>query len=300
MKIFLPLPSDFSLRSTVLSHGWFQTEPFAWEEATETLRRVDRLRPGGRAHVVTLREHEGQLAVEISGARNIPPSFVTRIRRMLQLDQDRSAFFRAIRDVPHLRWVRRGKYGRVLRGGSLFEDVTKAICGTNIQWNQAVAMANRISTLGPVAPGTPLHAFPSPHEVRAAGEKWLRERARAGYRAGYIVALAESMDSGGCGLESLEEEAPSMTGETLRKRILRIRGIGPATARYLGAFLGKFDAVMVDSSVIAYARRTYFSRKRTVRAKEIERHYAAYGEWCGLVTWLEVWGDYCARNGIRL
>jgi 3-methyladenine DNA glycosylase/8-oxoguanine DNA glycosylase len=260
---------------------------------------VDRLKPDGRAHRVRITQSGRSLQVEVFGARSIPEAYLARVRRMLQLEQRLTGFHRAIRADAHLDWIRRKKYGRILRTGDLFEDVVKAICGTNTQWSQAVAMANRISTLGPRAARSGRHAFPSPKEVARAGARWLREHARTGYRADYIVDLARQVDSGRLDCEAIEREAPSLSGDALRKRLLDIKGIGPATVRYLAAFFGKFDAVSVDSAVLSYATTAHFHGVRP-SPRHVENHFARYGEYRGLVCWFEVWHHYCAQHGLRI
>lgn len=297
MKLTLRAPSDFSLSSTVLSHGYVQTAPFLWDG--EVLERVDRMKAGGRAHVVRIRQAGRAIQVDVVGARTVPERYRARLRRMLQLDLSLTEFHRAIARERHLSWVKKGKFGRVLRTGDLFEDVVKAICGTNVQWSQAVQMANRICELGPAPPGSKRRAFPSPEEVLSAGGRWLRTHARTGYRADYIVALAREISECKLDCEAFEREAPSMTGEELRKRLLRIRGIGPSTVRYLSGFFGKFDAVSVDSAVINYATRAHFAGERP-SPKLVEQHFDRYGDHRGLVCWFEVWGDWCRRNGVAI
>jgi 3-methyladenine DNA glycosylase/8-oxoguanine DNA glycosylase len=297
LKVSLELPADFRLYSTVFSHGYVQIAPFAWID--EGLERVDRMKPDGRAHRVRMEQKGRTLELEVYGARSIPERYVLRVRRMLQLDRSLSGFHRAIREDAHLDWIRKKKYGRILRTGDLFEDVVKAICGTNTQWSQAVAMANRIASLGPRATKIGQHAFPSPKEVARAGARWLRAHARTGYRADYIVALARAVDSGTLDVEAIERDAPAMSGDELRKRLLDIKGIGPATVRYLAGFFGKFDAVSVDSAVISYATIAHFNGVRP-SPRHVETHFARYGDYRGLVCWFEVWQHYCVQHGLRM
>ncbi len=291
MKFQLPLPSDFSLPATVISHGFYQTLPFAWDG--QKLSRIDRLKPEGRPHRLTITAEKDHLAVDIAGARNMPETYRVRLSRMLGLAKDLAPFFGVVQREPRLRWIAEQKAGRILRGGDLFEDVLKALAGTNTTWPQAVKVINRIATLGPKVGED--HAFPSAEEVIQAGASWLREEARAGYRADAMVAWAESWRSGEFDGETLENTAHQMSGDQVRKKFQSIRGIGPATASYLAAFLGKHDHVMVDSGVTAYAERRW-GKKLT--PKEITTHYAAYGEWRGLVSWFEMVGDWAERTKI--
>ena len=295
MKATLPLPPRFSLRATVRSHGYYDTRPFTWHDEDEVLERIDRLRPNGRAHRVRIRQQDEQtLQIDAIGARNIPQAYLRRVERMLQLYLDLGPFYRALRTRKDLAWVAKERRGRVLSCGDLFEDLVKAICCTNNQWRRAKVMANRICTLGPALPKAAHTAFPSPAEVAAAGEAWLVEEARVGYRARAIHELATRAETGELDLEAWAEAAPTTPGPELRARFCSLRGIGPATAAYLGGFFGKFDAVNVDSAVIDYAARAYFDGDKR-SAKETAALFAPYGEWAGLVSWLEVWADWQRR-----
>jgi len=299
LKATLPLPPKFSLRGTVRSHGYFCTLPFNWVDEAEVLERVDRLRAGGRPHIVRISARGEALEVEAVGARSIPRAYLGRVTRMLQLHVDLRPFYRAIRGQAHLRWVRRAGYGRILSCGDLFEDLVKAICGTNNQWSRAVIMADRISTLGPRLPRSDRCAFPSPAEVAQAGEAWLVDEARVGYRARAIHELATRAADGELDLEAWAEEAPRLPGPELRARFTSLRGIGPATAAYLAGFFGRFDAVNVDSAVLDYAARTYFDGDKP-HPKEAAALFEPYGDWAGLVSWLEVWADWQRRAGRAL
>lgn len=298
MKATLSVPPHFSLRATVRSHGYFRTRPFQWDDEAEVLERIDRMRPSGRPHRVRLSMLDGAVEVDVVGARRVPQAYLRRVERMLSLHVDLRPFYRAIRGRPHLAWIRRARYGRVLSCGDLFEDLVKAICGTNNQWSRAVTMADRICELGPALPGG-ARAFPTPEEVVAAGEGWLIEEARVGYRARSIVELAERAARREVDLEAWAERAPNLSGPELRARFTSLRGVGPATAAYLAGFFGKFDAVNVDSAVIDYAARAYFDGAKP-SPKACVALFEPYGEWAGLVSWLEVWADWQRRAGREL
>ena len=88
------------------------------------------------------------------------------------------------------------------------ENVIKAICGTNVNWGQAVKMINRIGQLGPTIPNfANLNAWPTPRQILRAGKTYLTERCRVGYRADSILAFCENVRDGSIDPESLIEEA---------------------------------------------------------------------------------------------
>ena len=284
MKARVAVPADFAFRATVYSHGYFQTKPFAWDPERGVLERIDRV-DGDTPRLVSFYMDGDALVVDAKGARP-NASYLARVRRIFCLDADIAPFLKLATKEPGLRFFARRGFGRVLRTGDLHEDVVKAICGTNIQWKQAVTVIAAVSRFGTEGPDG-RHAFPTPEQLVDAGEARLRAEGRTGYRAPYILQFSEDVLSGRFDREAFEREAPSMDGDAVRKRFLAVPGVGPATARYLAHFLGKHDAVSVDSAVIAHASTAHFGGARPT-SKEVEAHYARYGEWRGLVSWFEV------------
>lgn len=294
MKLDLAVPADFHLGRTVHSHGFIDTVPFAWDAATSTLSRIDRLTPKGPPKLVRIKQSRRTLVVEVEGATKIHEAYQRRIRRMLQLHLDLRPFHRSVGG-----WIAKGKYGRVLRAGELYEDLVKAICGTNILWKQAVKCIAKIGEFGPLHRASGRRAFPSPTEMLLVGEQRLRDHARVGYRAQAILELSKRVASGELDLEAIEAAALTESGDQIRKRLTALRGIGPSTACYLASFLGKFDRPSIDSAVLAFAEvRLFEGRRPSVR--EVEAHFQQYGEWQGLVSWWEVWRNYTERDGREL
>jgi 3-methyladenine DNA glycosylase/8-oxoguanine DNA glycosylase len=163
--IALPVRGPFRLPAVAVSHGWFQTAPFAWDPGEECLRRVEVLE--GRAVTLTIHGEPG--GVRVAATRSLSPAerraARSRVGRMLQLHADLDGFADAARRVdPGLAddLVAYGA-GRLLAGGSLYEDVVKAICATNTTWRQAVACINRVAALGRAG------AFPEPAAILRAG-----------------------------------------------------------------------------------------------------------------------------------
>ena len=190
----LPAPGAFRLPAVAVSHGWFQTAPFAWDQDAGILGRTERLDDGP----VALRMSEDGAGVEVRAARELAPRerevAGRRVRRVLQLDADLAGFDAAVRAVDPALADDLAGYGggRVLAGATLFEDVVKGICGTNTTWRQAVGCINRLAELG--TPG----CFPGPADLLRAGADHLRAVVRVGYRAPAILAatrsVAESME----------------------------------------------------------------------------------------------------------
>src|SRR5579872_5993710 len=92
----LTVKKPFSLFSTAISHGWYQTLPFRWQRGSDALERAERLQDG-RVMKVWMREDKSSrrghrdvvVTVEGEGARDpgVCAEMVRRCAVMLRLDQ---------------------------------------------------------------------------------------------------------------------------------------------------------------------------------------------------------------------
>jgi len=291
----LSLPKPFRLRAVALGHGWHECAPFYWCDAAECLEVIERDGPmpvrlsfvqtptrGRRAHV--------RVCIE---AEQVSDELVALMRRragvILGADRDLREFYALAAGVPAIAAVVPMGAGRLLRSASMTENIIKTICGTNVNWAQAVKMINRIAQLGPFPKNfRNLNAWPTPREILAAGREYLLNVARVGYRADSILDLCRSAVDGTFDPESLDEFAATADTDEVYRRLLSIKGIGPASAGFLLGLLGHFDRVSVDSWTLAYVAKTHMNgRKPTV--KQVEKHYETYGRWRQLVWWFEQW-----------
>lgn len=294
MQTTFSVQQPFSLSATLDSHGWLWTHPFHPDPAAGRLVRIERIR-GTPRHIEiheTRRSAEGVRLVATSDAPDRDRAAVRRVvRTVLGLDEDLGAFYAMAARDPHLApLVDRGA-GRTCRGTSLWEDATKGIIQTNIQWRQALRCMATIATLGKRHGASGLHAWPTPDEILSAGASWLKGEARIGYRAEAVIQLAAEVRSGARDLDALAHLAPSLDTTTLVHELQTMRGIGPATAHTLAGFLGKHDVVSVDSSTIAYVAQHYpdhFDGERPTPS-EVRAVFRRYGPWQGKAWWYEAW-----------
>jgi len=284
-------PGDFGFLPVVYSHGWYQCPPFCWDAERKTLTRVVR-NASAEPLVIHIREpRRGTL--EIKADLTGKPSDADRqrlrsdVRQMLQLDREVSGFHDLCRRHEHLAALPDLGAGRFLRCPSVWEELVKSICGTNVQWSQAVRMISRVAELG--EPIGDFHAWPTPERILEAGEETLRERCRLGYRAPYIVELAAALIDGTLDLGPIERG--DLEGAELRKAFLAIKGVGPATADYLMILNGFADRLSIDSAVYAFVKDRHFGGRRP-SAAEIERLYEPYGEWRALAYWFEAMQEW--------
>lgn len=256
----LATPARFSLFETVMSHGWREVRPFEWDGA-----RLSRRDPEGEASVqqvdgTTVVEHDR----EDLGAAD-------RFATILNLELDLEPFWALCGGHPTLAWAAARGAGRILRGRDAWEDASKAVCFTNIAWPQAVRCIDR------VAEACPDGWWPIPAQILGQGEAWLRERCRIGYRAPYLVKMAEGF-----------EEGRFSRASRSRKQFQAMPGIGPATARYLAGMWGSWDELWYDSSVAWLLRERDGLARPT--ARDAEERYAPFGRWRGLACLVDLHG----------
>ena len=256
-------PSGFSLSEAALSHGWRSVRPYRWDGDRAVLSRVDR-----EGAVSIEQRADGCLAIEHASSDS---RALERVRVVLDLRTDLSEFHEACAGHPTLDWVPKKGAGWVLRGLDAWEDAGKAICFTNIAWRQA---ARCIDRLGEAAPGP---FWPDPSDVLGLGENWLRETVRVGYRAPYLIALAEGFETGRFSRES-----------TQRKEFQAMPGIGPSTAAYLAGMWGHWEEISFDSSIASLLRK----RDGIVEpvAADAQKRYEPFGALAGLACLLDLHG----------
>ncbi len=279
----------FNFLSVVDSHGWRQLAPFRVDE--DNLCYVDRLSSG---RVLEYRISKSADGVTVSTKKSLSAAerreVSDRVRWMLNLEMDFSAFYAACKGEPKLARARKLARGRLLRSPTLFEDVIKTILTTNTLWAATKNMsAKLVSVLGSVSDEDPeIRAFPTPEQIAASTPAEIQEKVRVGYRAPAIHELGVRVASGGFDLEALKT-SPLSTPE-LRKEFMKINGIGPYAAANLLMILGRHDFIPIDSSALAIVSAEWY-RGKPVTAEHVERRFKKWGAHKGLAFWFWDWKD---------
>ena len=283
-ELFISVRRPYDFYGCVRCHGWVSLAP-----CSPTKRGFRRVEPLGSGRVVLLEidSFEMKDVTLVRGAIDaiLSPSeeseVLSKLRWMLRLDENLSEFYAmcGARGGSYLSAI--GK-GRLLRSSGLFEDATKVLLTVNTTWRQTKVMVSRIvEDLGVPHPQDPsLHAFPTPEAVFAAGSSYFREQARTGYRADWILALAERVGE----LEALRTS--DLPTPDLRSRLLSFSGIGPYGAATLLMLLGRYDCLPIDSEARDFTSKKYFKGRRATDA-QIEAIYENWGSWRYLGYWLD-------------
>jgi 3-methyladenine DNA glycosylase/8-oxoguanine DNA glycosylase len=213
---------------------------------------------------------DGAVTVRAPTARG-----VDRLRWTLGLDDDHSAFLRAVRHDPLLGPASRALRGlRPVRLPTVAQALLRAFCGQLIEAKRARRMEQTIvRTLCPAAPER-LHAAPTARDLGALAPAQLRSLGLHARRAAALVRLCRSLD-----LERLHDHPT----EAIVRRLGRERGLGPWS---LGVVclegLGRWDHGLVGDLGLVKLLRAM--RGREVEGWETAELLEPYAEFSGLAS----------------
>lgn len=294
MRLTLDTPPGFSFERTVRSHGWWSLRPFE-PEGRDGLRAVLAL-PRGGACPILLRAGNGAVVLETPGS---PGSGRRRqieqaARRILNLDLDLTPFYRLVRRERGTRWIAETGSGRLLRSGSLFEDLVKLVLTTNCSWALTTRMVDGlVEHYGDRAPDGS-RCFPRAERLAHVPERSLREKVKTGYRAPQLARLVREVAAGRTDPEGWERD--DRNPEELRGEMLALPGVGPYVAENMLRLLGRPRGLALDSWLRAKYARVYHGGRR-VTDRTIARRYARFGDWGGLAFWCEMTRDWFSGDG---
>ncbi len=296
MRTTMMLPPGFSIKALIYSHGWSVLPPFDIDP--DELGLSVALEPAPwPACIVSIRQKGNMLRVEVhpspvSNKEAFRAAIRSVVRSMLRLDEDLTDLYRTLKRHKHLRWAPRLGAGRILRAASAFEDTVKIICTTNCSWELTTLMVKRLTeSLGTHVDGR--HTFPTPHIMAEQPERFYRDTIRAGYRSPYLRELAQRVAKADIDLEGLRNrKAPR---EELLETLRSIKGVGPYAMDNLLRFHGVYDSFAHDSWIRAQYSRIYHGGRK-VTDRTIERRYSSFGDWKGLVYWLDMTRPWYEEN----
>jgi 3-methyladenine DNA glycosylase/8-oxoguanine DNA glycosylase len=127
--------------------------------------------------------------------------------------------------------------------------------------------------------------------VAELGAARIRDGARWGYRAAYLVALAKAIAKRK--LDLARWQSWEGTTDELEAEIRALPGFGPYAAAHVLTLLGRYDRIGVDTVFREFVRRAHFPRARkAVADRRMLAVYDRWGEWKMLAYWFELWTDY--------
>jgi 3-methyladenine DNA glycosylase/8-oxoguanine DNA glycosylase len=287
--------APFDFYYTAYSHGWVLLLPNHWDENSQTLQRVERL-TGGKVVLLSLSGEKSAkgpvVRIEVNHTKSLTKNeekeIVSAVKYMLRLDEDLSEFYKICLQQSD-RWKKLSTgLGRLFRSPTLFEDIVKTICTTNIQWGGTKRMIEElVSSFGEKYPGDPhLRAFPTPESIAKVSLESFSKKVRMGYRTEYIHLLAKQLSSREMNPKAFLD--PQISTPDLKKRLLEIKGIGNYAAATLLMILGRYDELPTDTVFRDFVSEKYFKGKK-VSDKKALSIYEKWGEWKYLAYWFELW-----------
>jgi 3-methyladenine DNA glycosylase/8-oxoguanine DNA glycosylase len=290
-SLSLSSPQDFDFTSTLSSHGWVVLSPNIYNKEQNSFSRVEAL-PGGQAARLTVSsspQNQVRITVESPGELLSPDKkYIKEIaRHMLRLDEDYSDFYVHCQAKGGV-WagLACGK-GRMLRSPSLFEDLVKVICTTNIQWGGTKRMVRELVDAygAPFEPQLELKTFPAPGAIACDSLDAFKGKVNLGYRAVYIHGLAVKVADGSLDLDELAD-ASTPTAE-IRKKLKGIKGIGDYAAASMLMLLGRYDEIPTDTVFRDHMQKNHSSGD-DFDLKRAQAFYADWGRWKALAYWFEM------------
>lgn len=283
--ILVPTPKNFIFRHAVGGHGWYDLRPFEYDEAAARLDYVYFSPATRRPEPVSVTAGPGALEVRLGSKKTDRAEAEKVVRHVLRLDEDLEDFYSTVGGHEHFDWVENMNAGRLLRSGTVFEDLVKTMCTTNCSWSLTKIMtANLVEKLGE-AGARGKKAFPSAEAIAAMPETFFRSEIKAGYRSPFFVELGEAVASGKLDPEAwLTSELPT---PELRKEMKKVKGIGDYAADNMLKLLGRYDGLALDSWLRAGFYKKH-NREKPCPDKKIEKHYKRFGKWKGLAIWCDM------------
>ncbi|ESW19537.1 hypothetical protein PHAVU_006G133500 [Phaseolus vulgaris] len=143
--------------------------------------------------------------------------------------------------------------------------------------------------------------FPSPIELANLSESFLAKRCKLGYRAGYILELAQGIVEGKIQLEQLEElskDASLSCYKQLGDQLKPIKGFGPFTRANVLMCLGYYHVIPWDSETVRHLKQVHSKNtsSKTIE-RDLEEIYGKYEPYQFLAFWSEIWDFYETRFG---
>ncbi len=283
-------PDRFSFLNTVKSHGWSELPAFSFNPETEKLGAVFTLKNSDLPILASVYDAGKVVRIETRDI-SIPEQeeIASCVSRVLRLGEPLDGFYTKIAEVEKFNWIIEIGAGRLLRSQSVFEDLVKTICTTNCSWGATRSMLNNlVENLGEKT-DEGIRAFPSIERIATENEDFYRNVMRAGYRAPYFPEIARTVQEGIIDPESwLDSELPTVE---LKREIKKVKGVGDYAAENILKLIGRYDGLALDS----WLRARFFERYRNGEScsdLEIEEFYEEFGEYKGLVIWLDMSKNY--------
>jgi len=271
---------SFSLRKTVLSHGWVNLPPYRYDYKNNVLCRTEII--NDNLVELFISQKDNFVTVKIKSKEKLDKSAKNEIKKkvhnIFQLDINLDEFCALAKQTNKkiFRYIKAGG-GRFLIGNSLFEDVVKTLFTTNTTWNQTVNMTEKfISQFNKIKYKTPMICgFPTYCEFKKIKPNKVIKGLRLGYRNEYLENIISKF---------LEKDGfINNDKRTIINELKRVKGIGKYSIAHIKCLMGMFDEIPIDSEVIKYAKLKGIGHNE----KQITEYYQKYERYAFLAYKIE-------------
>ena len=206
---------------------------------------------------------------------------------MLRLDEDFSEFYNLCKNKGGIWKGISNGIGRLLRSPSVFEDLVKVICTTNVQWDGTKRMVRKLVDMfgRPFGDDPNRKTFLSPSEIVSIPFDEFQQKVRLGYRADYVYRLAQQFANGEFNVSDFQNK--DTPAEEIRKKLLAINGIGSYAAASMLMLLGRYDHIPVDTVFRQFITEKYF-KDHLFNLSEALAIYDDWKKWKYLAYWFEM------------
>ncbi|MBN1873672.1 MAG: hypothetical protein JXA33_05540 [Anaerolineae bacterium] len=326
MHWLLTVSEPFSLTQVIRRSRWLIYPPFSIDRALDTLYRVERLTTGNTVAMTVSQAPAGLLIhthERLNGKETEEVSHKTW--RILRLGENLQPFFEiARRIVTSTISTTSGKspetalnlrYGaRLLRGGTLFEDIIKAIIITAVPQKQRIHRISwLVEQLGDPLPSNPTrHAFPTPQQL-LTGHSLLGQTFTTHIEQ-QLIQIATCFHEQEEHIQNLTQaEFPLQLLESSLKELLNLsEDISEHVMGLIMLSLGRYDYIPIDTEAQRHVSNYWYRAEGetsitdsrlsgdegriatmnnlpSVGPEEIRAVFEPWQPWGGLAYWLWDW-----------
>jgi N-glycosylase/DNA lyase len=278
----------FNFDATVYVPHHFLTPDFEWQKDVywQTMNFCGRLFGIKMENEGTVNKPKIKLSIysERKLKKEEIESIVNEINFRYGLNEDISEFCNKFKSDKFLKLpIKRLKGMRINCANSLYELLIIAIVLQNATVRRSVQMMNNLfNTYGSKLKfdNKELFAYWKPEDLANVKEEELRSL-KVGYRARMIKKVSDSFVKG----EINEFELRKMTTEEAKDELMKLYGVGPATAQIiLGEYLRRYDLFDLKGKLWEQKilSRILFKKKLVPAQKIINLFERRYGKWKGL------------------
>ncbi len=278
----LTLPENYLSWVTLKLLG---RDPDSLIERVNGNHAIKALTVGSQPVLVEMDWYDQQVDCHVESAQALDTramhSIHAAITRMLGFALNPAPFERQIAGSPDLARLTKGRIGlRIPMSGDVFEGITWAIVGQQVNLAFAFKLRRALAELCGEAAGKGFCAHPSPERVAALDYTDLTDRQFSRKKAEYLIDTARLIVSGNLLID------PQSTATEIEKRLHAVRGLGPWSVNYIMMrALGFADCVPLGDTGLSTGLQRFFALDHRPGAAEVGDLMQPFAPYRSLATY---------------